>query len=86
MVRVTISEEMEKGIIKKKKRKKTKNRCLNFILSHAITVAFVFQTDSDLTDLKWEGLSWSKVTSELLRIHECQGLVCKVLPGDDQVL
>lgn len=42
MVRVIISEEMEKGIIKKKERKKIKNRCLNFILSYVIIVVFVF--------------------------------------------
>lgn len=65
---------------------KTKNRFLHSILNHAITVDFVLQTDHDLTDLKWEGLSWSMVTSELLRIHACQGLVCEVLSGDDQVL
>ena len=65
---------------------KTKNRFLHSVLNHAIIFGFVLQIDPELTDLKWEGLSWSRVTSELQRTHECQGLVCKILSGNDQVL
>lgn len=55
MVRVTISEEMEKET-------KTKSRFLHTLLIHAATVDYILQTNPGLTDLKWKGLSWPMVT------------------------
>lgn len=60
MVRVTISEEMEKGSMEKET--KTKSQFLHTLLIHAATVDYILQTKPGLTDLKWKGLSWSMVT------------------------
>lgn len=60
MVRVTTSEELEKGSMGKEK--KTKSRFLHTRLIHAATVDNTLQSNPGLTDLKWKGLSWSMVT------------------------
>lgn len=59
MVRGTPGEEWEKSSLEKKM--KTESKVLHTILSHAITLDYILQIDPDLTDLKWQGLSWSMV-------------------------